>query len=128
MAEAQSTQIQWTCRECGFPVADGRGYVHIDHQAVSAVAQLRDEREARSDDSRPQTLGEFLADWIPDATWDVHHDECDPEHGVGSYIIEVERARSHAQLLHWTAHLMGKNWLSATNWDVIIREASGVSS
>ncbi|UYP17740.1 hypothetical protein OED52_13770 [Rhodococcus sp. Z13] len=28
----------------------------------------------------------------------------------------MSKLHTHAQLLNWTAHLMGKTWLADTNW------------
>jgi hypothetical protein len=60
-----------------------------------------------------------------DTVWHMQHGTCDPG-GIG-YAIAIERVRTHAQLLAWTAHLMGKRWLERTNWDTVIRNAAGVT-
>jgi len=38
--------------------------------------------------------------------------------------IAIERVRTPAQLLHWTAHLMGKQWIGCTDWPHVLRTAA----
>jgi hypothetical protein len=62
-----------------------------------------------------------------DAVWHAHHDRCMPDEGRDSYDISVEQIRTWAGLVRWTAHLMEKNWLPVSDWDGVLREASGES-
>lgn len=105
--------IDWSCQVCTKPIADGKGYVWIDHNEVAA-AQARD---ARQDPITGEVdLSDFLT--ISDANWHVHHAKCDPYPNANSYTIAIERIRTVPQLLDWTAHLMSsKGWISATDWD-----------
>ncbi|MFD0629738.1 hypothetical protein ACFQ2K_51235 [Streptomyces sanglieri] len=57
------------------------------------------------------------------ARWRASHEGCDPERGGSHYLVAAEKLRTRADLLDWTAHLMEKNWLSATDWRDLLREA-----
>lgn len=50
------------------------------------------------------------------AKWRVFHRGCDPDPDAGSYWFDVERCRTEAHLLHWTAHVMRKPWCRSTDW------------
>lgn len=130
MAEVKhSHNITWTCQVCREPINAGAGYLYIDYADIAAMdRQERDWKEYRS------TLGDHpvisLAEYaernpILHAPWRVHHDRCDPDPDSHAYWIAVGRAQTHADLLTWTAHLMGKNWLHHTNWADLIRRAAG---
>lgn len=57
------------------------------------------------------------------APWLAWHGNCDPAPRSSSwYFIEVERIRTTADLLWWTAHLLEKGWIQSTNWGDIIRQ------
>lgn len=78
---------------------------------------------------RIYNLRDFMSN-VPDhAKWHVHCDACNPhedeyEPGVycgGCYWFAVDRCRTWAQLIDWTAHLSEKDWLRSTNWPDFIR-------
>lgn len=97
MTDVQSTQIQWTCTTCSFPIADGAGVLGIPFADLSAH---------------------------PDAelNWRAQHNDCiDPDHEV--YGINVDDLRDADGLLRWTVHLMGKNWLHDSNWRGVLAVA-----
>jgi hypothetical protein len=62
-----------------------------------------------------------------EAVWHTHHDRCMPEPGRDSYDIGAEQVRTWAGLVRWTTHLMAKRWLDVSDWDDVLREASGES-
>jgi hypothetical protein len=70
------------------------------------------------------TGGDLLS--IPSrARWRVFHRTCDPElqdpdSGIISYWVRIERVRTLGDVLRWSCHLSGKNWLEDTDWIVVI--------
>jgi hypothetical protein len=110
--------LTWLCQSCQEPVADGAGYLHVNHTEVHHV-----QREHADFDKRHPgvvNMGELLA--LPDlAEWMVHHATCDPRPESNDYWIGIERIRTHAAVINWTSHLMGKNWLTYTNWINLLR-------
>lgn len=122
-------QLVWLCAECHLPIANGQGYIHVNLRTVNEVESYWREREQRQIES-----GNLYADlsdvrdWPEDAPWVAHHAACDPEPEAGDYWFDVKRARTHAHLLDWTAHLMGKVWLEFTDWDDLIRAQAGVDA
>jgi hypothetical protein len=123
-------QLVWTCAGCGQPITDGTGYVHIDLAAVGAtrraVAKWKTDHEGPD---RPivMSLAEYR-DYPSRARWLTHHAACDPSPDSEDYWFDVARAATHAQLLDWTAHLMGKIWLEHTDWANLIRTKAGVDA
>ena len=112
-----SEEINWTCYVVGQPVEDKAGYV-----AVDVYEAVRVERErAEWDEARPGVdIGEMMRSYPGPARWQALHGACDPLDERGPYAIDVHRTRTPWMLLSWTAHLMGKTWLAATDWDEII--------
>jgi hypothetical protein len=53
--------------------------------------------------------------------WAVLHRACDPQPESDDYWIGVERIRSLADVVAWSGHLVGKTWLPATDWAVLLR-------
>lgn len=111
--------IQWTCATCGRDVADD-GVLHVNLD--QARAHRHAVRATRSTEIGIN-LGDLLARPAP-ARWAAHHSTCDLDTESNDYWIPMREVRSHAQLLRWTAHLMGKNWLADTDWIQVIRDAS----
>ena len=98
------SDLEALCGRCGRRVDCGDGWIHVD-PAEAARAQ-REESGVT-------------------VCWQVHHRRCDPDPYDGGYWIDVENITSWAGLAHWTAHLMAKRWLEATDWDELLREAAG---
>ena len=130
MTDTQSTRIAWTCAACNQPIADGTGYLHVDLNRVREVEDAHAahlEQQQQESGWRAVNLTELLA--LPRrAPWLAHHRRCDPNPGHGSYWFDVARARTHAQLLNWSAHLMGKRWIRHTTWADLIERAAGVDA
>jgi hypothetical protein len=118
--DARRLELVWICETCSEPIANGAGWVHIDYRDINrAEKDLPPESTGFRVD-----LGAWM-DWKP-AHWQVHHKACDPDMDAPDYVIDVDRARTHAKLLNWTAHLMGKTWLGNTDWQKLIqRQAAG---
>lgn len=125
--------IKWTCHTCRRAVAPRAGYLHIDKSRVNERQRSYEEgaraRAAEAEHSGVQTwrATDLLAAADP-VPWQVHHAGCDPEPDRIDYCIPLDRAQTHAQLLDWTAHLMGKRWIDVTNWADLIRRVAGVDA
>jgi hypothetical protein len=122
------SRIVWTCSVCKEPIGDEKGYVVAD--VLAALDVLDDEQKWHEDHQAP--AGELqvvtykeLSTYPPHVSWQILHSKCDPRPAYdGDYAIDVARARSAWDLLWWTAHLMGKNWVPATNWDDVLRHVA----
>lgn len=93
--------ITWNCDRCDFPVSDG--ILFVPEAEVIAAEESGN-----------------VMDWEP-ARWRAVHLECEPD--PNGYAVAVHEVSTYAQMLWWTAHLSGKNWLSATNWNELILRA-----
>lgn len=123
---AESRRIEWRCDLCGEPLNDGFGRVFINEDAVREVHRAwRDfEREHTHPEARVviSTMAERMA--LPEAArWEFRHHACDPAPDRHDYWFDVADVRTEAALLTKTAHLMEKDWLTATNWDAVIARA-----
>jgi len=112
--------LVWTCSTCCQPVANGRGYVCVDsnqagltharHETVDFEYRKRQEAEGSL---VPYPLDEVWDDPVP---WAAYHHGCDPRPDSGDYWFAVERCRTLAEFLHWSAHLLEKRWFAHTDW------------
>ena len=107
-------QLVWICSICNKPVADYRGHIFVD---MAEVLKRRGKAETSielvSDLKRQFEAGILGADL---AHWQVMHDDCDPDLGRESYAMPIADVRSCWDVLASTSHLMGKDWLSVTDW------------
>jgi len=116
--------LSWTCGACPNLVDDGDGLLW-----VSAVDYegYRDDltvwREVHGDGGH--NLAAFMAHPEP-AQWLVAHFDCLPAFGDEEhlYSFPIERARTPSAVLGLTAFLMGKTWLSSTDWDLFLVKAA----
>lgn len=126
MTKRTQSLLRWKCDRCGDPIISGTGYIAIDLHETATAEALTAEWRARH---REGTTTLAALSTLPDqALWVVAHDTCAPLPDGPYYCIDIERAETAAHLLSWTAHLMGKPWISATNWDDLIREMAGVDA
>jgi predicted GIY-YIG superfamily endonuclease len=104
------------CDTCHEPVDDGLGFLEVRYDDIDRHSRAWDEfyKELRPLSECPT---------VQRAHWLVHHDNgwCSPNHGGGSYWIDVERIRTREALIAWTAHLLGKQWLADTDWYQVLR-------
>jgi hypothetical protein len=122
------------CDGCGQQVKPLKaGYLEVNLTDVYRVE--RDVKAWEKDRGQETPLGKTYdgADLMahPEAaTWHVWHRTCDPdpdEERGQYYHFTLDRVGDAAGLLHWTSHLMEKNWLEHTNWRQLIgRAADGV--
>ncbi|MEV1048742.1 hypothetical protein [Streptomyces sp. NPDC049916] len=112
------------CRGCGRKVWDDIGYLWVDTARVADVGQAQRAWEAEYRDGLMDML-DFLK-YPEKVRWQAHHLACDPASEDSHYRLEARRLRTRADLLGWTAHLMGKNWLDCTDWSELLQESRQV--
>jgi hypothetical protein len=111
-----AAELQAICELCLSPIGDGDGALWVDRAAPGSRA-VSDE----ADTARKLWNGRGVR-----AVWRVTHDDCArPRTG---YRIEVERIRTWAAYLHWTAHLMSKDWIGDTNWSEVVLDSLNPTS
>lgn len=126
-------RIEWKCIHCGRVVDDGTGYLWIDYADINAAeaaehawSQKRDAMRADGAADGRAFLGLKASDlpMLPTAQWRVHHERCDPDPDCASvYGIDIDRIRTLADLVSWTAHLSEKSWYQLTSWPQVLRKA-----
>lgn len=129
-------QIVWLCAGCGDPVTNGAGYIHVSMARVHEVELFWRHREhaERLDEERGTYANLYanltdIESWPTAAPWLAHHRECDPHPEDNEYWFDVARARTHAQLLNWTAHFLeSKTWIQHTDWHAVINRLSGFNA
>ena len=103
------------CHVCDKPVTGKSGYVCVDKKAVYETQRLVEEWEARN--PGPVISGSALLDYPSSTPWHIYHRTCDPRPDSDSdYWFWASQVRTAFDLLGWTAHLLGKEWLKDTNW------------
>jgi hypothetical protein len=112
--------VTWLCADCGDLIADGDGYLCLP---FAEMRRYRSERKAWKELHPNGTTDELgFLDWKAfwskpeEAAWNTWHLRCDPEPEASFYFIGVERIRTPWDVIHWTAHLLGKRWIDQTNW------------
>jgi hypothetical protein len=118
------------CGQCRQPIAAGAGYLGVSLAEVrSYLRDLKEWREAHG--GQVVDLHALLA-MRDEIAWRAEHFACAEargDNGDDSYEIGSGRITTWAALTHWTAHLMGKNWLAATDWGDLLEEvANGTST
>jgi hypothetical protein len=122
LESAMDVQLDFICDTCGFPVEDGQGAIYVRFEDIrNYQSQKADWLETRPEHGALD-LPTLMAMPVP-IPWHIHHNACAPA-DVDVYGICVEQVRTWRQLLKWTAHLMPKNWLSATNWASVVGDAA----
>lgn len=118
--------LVWECEVCGEPIEDGAGYLTVSYADMAAYDKAHQEFRDRHRTPGGWVVysGTDLADFPNEVSWRVLHAACDPKPDSYDYWIGVERVRSQSDVLSWTAHLLGKNWLPITGWDAIVRKAA----
>jgi hypothetical protein len=116
-------ELIMTCDACGEPIEDGNGRLWVNWAAVN---EHRRAARAWTKDHEEEPGGAIsfdvtaVIDYPSPVKWAAHHNGCDPEPDAASYAIDTKRLSTWADLAHWTSHLMGKAWLSATDWGKIL--------
>lgn len=123
----RTEELQAYCDICRAPIANSEGHIWLDQADVDRVEQGIAEWKATHDQKQEGfvvTRASAYETFPQAAHWRATHTVCDPEEDTSKYVIEVERCRTWADLVAWTAQLMGKNWLRVTDWDDLLREAT----
>jgi hypothetical protein len=116
-------EITIICGSCGRPVAGDSGCLRVSHVAVMRH-QLETTAWHEHHPGDVHDMHDLLA--MPDAVgWVAWHHGCRPEGSDDGYEISSGELATWADLARWTAHLMSKTWLEATDWQDILREAAG---
>lgn len=110
--------LQAVCDSCLKPIADGEGHVWVDQSLAHRVSR----RQHGDTIPWPDSDGEenLIAESGLDVAWHTTHTECAPVMPTWAYAIAVERINTWPRYLHWTAHLMAKGWIEATDWERLI--------
>lgn len=127
--DGQSKRIDWACDVCGSPVKDGGGWISV----LFSDVEIHKRGKAEYENRRAEEIAEAGTSWtplnlahvldLPDrAQWRVLHRLCDDDQEAYSYWFDIDRCRTEAHLIHWTAHLMGKGWLKHTDWAEFLRK------
>lgn len=112
-----------TCESCRTPVVRNTGYIWVDLDAVMTCEHEVAEWTRRNTHPLGGVLvsGAELFTYPDEIRWRAHHAACDPEPDANSYTIRDPRICKWGDLLGWTAHLMGKTWLTHTDWSDVLR-------
>jgi hypothetical protein len=117
------------CQTCHKPIAAGEGSIWIKKTDLNATEQAAREWEERQEERTRQNNGMpvysalDLSEYPDEAHWRVSHHACS-DTSTAMYSFEVQRCSTWAELVHWTAHLMEKDWLRHTDWSDMLRETS----
>ncbi len=113
----QHPKLTAICDTCSAPVADGDGILWIPKADLARA-------EPALQAFKQQQTQRFVAlsDYPELARWRVDHHACADLDGA-AYAIELHRCRNWPNLINWTAHLMGKAWLSSTDWHRLLKDA-----
>jgi hypothetical protein len=112
-----SNDLVIVCDACRTPIADGEGYLHVDHAAIVAY------RTARAGEDTALNPAAILA--MPDvARWHAHHTRCYPIGDSVDYDVPVHEVRTWAELTATTARLMAKTWLPSTDWAPLLDDVT----
>ena len=107
-------ELQAICDVCTFPIGDGEGFLFVDSGDAQEFATAERPSSMTLDDMINAALVE---------EWTTAHTRCNtPDDHPQAYAIEVDRIRTYRAALSWTAHLMGKPWLTGTNWDQLLQQ------
>lgn len=124
---ATSRVIHWRCDKCQKEIADDDGAVWIDHCVVNQ--RTADYKEWEESDPNKGSFYRdiaYLMKMPPAVKWNVHHYDCADIPDFTGYDLDVSSVRTEWDLIHTTAHLMGKAWVPEhTNWEDILNRAAG---
>ena len=112
------------CETCAFPISGDTGCLYVLTGDLAAYQEEHRAWRAASSRDGVVTTAELMLLPLP-VPWRTSHDKCRTDRGEEAYEIDAVRITSWAKVAHWTAHLMGKNWLQSTDWKHLLRELSG---
>ena len=116
------TELTVICGACHEPIFPGDGFLGVRDADIGRYQS----DEAAWREMHPGSLhsGADLMDLPVEVTWLAYHSGCDPKPDEPGYQIDTDQITTWPQLTSWTAHLMGKTWLSCTDWDELLRETA----
>lgn len=118
--ERTMQDFESACQECGKPILDREGYLRVDDAAALRGYLDQEERDREYEPGAPVDLDKLVSGTV---VWRALHAGCDAYANLG-YQIDINRLRTWPQLVDWTAHLMQKNWLRATDWHELLRQTA----
>lgn len=124
----RTCSLVWICDVCQEPIEDDRGYITLSYADLGRYRRGVKAFDERIAEKYPGPLkcypiSELLHHYPELAHWRVLHRKCDPNLQSDDYWISVERIRTAAELVHWCAHMLGKNWIQDTTWTEILHQA-----
>lgn len=121
--KTDAAKIVWKCERCGQRIADRAGWITVKRSAVTAFEAALAAWE-RHDPAGLYVTAAELATRPSEPAWTITHTWCDHDPDDGTdYPIHVERIRTEADVIRWTAHLLGKPWVAHTRWDDVLTAA-----
>ncbi|MFC8010847.1 hypothetical protein [Streptomyces cinereoruber] len=118
-------ELVLVCRGCAGRIYGDDGYLWVDTEEVNTAQERWAGYRERSAERRARGRPTDLLDMIDCGElvyWQAHHATCDPTPREAHYRIEARKLRTRADLLEWSAHLMGKMWLPRTDWQDVMCE------
>lgn len=109
-------ELTVVCQTCGKIVE--QGHLGVDVGAVAAYRQAVNEWNALNPGGAG-TLGSLM-EHPEQVAWTAHCEACEPN--TCGYCIQADQLRTYKDLARWSAHLMGKTWLDATDWDELLEQ------
>lgn len=123
--------VLFPCAGCGQLIDEGPGHLQVDNAEVAQHELEREEWERRHPDDefggKLLTIADLKA-FPALARWQAWHWDCDPDHDSSAYAIHVERIRTPRDVIAWTAHLMEKDWLTATDWSELLHNIGSAAN
>lgn len=121
------TTLRLRCDDCDRDVSGSKqAVIHILYADAMKARAEHDEDICNRDQWKAESLAELLANAPFEGHWQIHCDDCNPHPSPEGgwcedcYWIGLDRCTTTERLLDWTAHLMGKNWFHATDWNDLI--------
>ena len=114
---AEMDEILWECDVCKTAVEGHAGSLWV---SMAGVAEAEAERRRwEADNPGPVYTGADLLHLPTRAHWRVTHHVCAGA-TASAYEIGLHRIQTFGHVVNWTAHLMGKSWLSHTDWEYLL--------
>lgn len=123
--DSQAT-VEAVCTGCGERIARGAGWLVVNVDAALWAERARSEIQERT--GGLISLDDMVDTYPGVESWQAWHRVCDPDadDGFHRYYIEVDQIATWPKVAAWTAHLLDKSWLPATDWsDLLRRLANG---
>ncbi|MGA5134995.1 hypothetical protein ACPCTO_34950 [Streptomyces olivoreticuli] len=118
-------ELDVICDVCKRPIADKKGYIWIDHNAISRHQEAVRDWEQQAKPSQGALLESSAIRRRPmPVRWSAHHTKCDPAPDALAHSIPAAAMHSWADLASHTAQLLGMQWLGSTDWSEVLQAAA----